>query len=241
LIYQNFIVILHQPSENASNEERKNMFAQKRDYKGVFITLEGVEGSGKSSVIPILEKLLKDKYNKEIVLTREPGGTEISESIRELLFKYHDTMENATELLLFLAARSALVKNILTELYQGKIVIADRYMDSTYVYQGLLKGLDLREVFDLNSFATKNLNPDMTFAMLIPYEESVKRLSGRPDNGKYDNASEEEFNKIYEGYKTLNKMFPNRLYLIDSTKSPDNVAQDIMDLISKHKLSKSLL
>lgn len=216
------------------------MFAGKNNYSGVFITLEGVDGSGKSFVLPLLAKRLKEDFNKEVLITREPGGTEISESVRELLFKYHDSMDTTTELLLFLASRSAHVSKILKALNEGKIVIADRYADSTYVYQGLLQNMDLREVFDLNSFATKNLNPDITFSLIVSYEESQKRLSGRKDNGKYDSASKEEFLKIANGYQTLQRMFPNRLFLINAAKTPEEILEEMMVIISKHKVQKML-
>ena len=218
------------------------MVSYKRDYRGVFISLEGVDGSGKSSLIPLLEKALLENYGdkKEIVSTREPGGTPVGEAIRKVLFDFHETMESETELLLFLAARAALRKTILTDLYRGKIVISDRYADSTFVYQGIFNDMDLREVFDLNSFATKNLHPDITFALLIPYEESVKRLTGRKNNGKYDLLPQDQFQKIYAGYQTVNRMFPNRIFLIDGRKDQKEIIADMMTVISKHKVGAFL-
>jgi dTMP kinase len=217
------------------------MSSYKRDYRGAFISLEGVDGSGKSSLIPLLEKRLRERYpNRELVLTREPGGTRVGEAIRKVLFDFHDDMEKSTELLLFLAARAALVREILTHLYKGKVVISDRYADSTFVYQGIFNDMDLREVFDLNSFATKNLHPDLTFALLIPYEESTRRLTGRPDNGKYDLLPEPEFRKIYEGYETIHRMFPNRVFLIDGTKPQEEIVNLMMEVITKHKIDALL-
>jgi dTMP kinase len=217
------------------------MSSYKRDYPGAFISLEGVDGSGKSSLIPLLEAQLKEKYpNRELVLTREPGGTKVGEAIRKVLFDFHDEMEKSTELLLFLAARASLVRQILAHLYRGRIVISDRYADSTFVYQGIFNDMDLREVFDLYSFATKNLHPDLTFVLLIPYEESTRRLTGRPNNGKYDLLPEAEFKKIYAGYETIGRMFPNRVFLLDGTKSPETIVGLMMEIIGKHKIDPML-
>ena len=203
-----------------------------KKQNGIFITLEGVEGSGKSSLVPLLVDALKHDFKKDIYLTREPGGTELSEDIRNLLFQYHDSMNQRTELLLFLAARSELSTIIQDEMDKGNIVLADRFMDSTFVYQGMLNNLGINLVQKMNNFATKDLEPTHTFVLLISYEESVSRLAGRSDNGKYDELDRDGFYQIYHGYEKLAEMFPNRIHIIDGAQTQSEILKEILNIIS---------
>lgn len=203
--------------------------------KGIFITIEGVDASGKSSLLPLIINYLKEETKKEVFSTREPGGTILGEAVRNLLFDFHEEMDIKTELLLFLATRAALQKTIVEELKSGKIVISDRYQDSTFVYQGSLGGLDLSELLLLNSFATSGLDPDLTLVILIPHEESERRLLGRSDNGKYDGLCKEKFNKIYNGYVELQRNFPERIVLINGNQPQEQVFNDIKKVL-KEKL-----
>lgn len=202
------------------------------ENNGLFITLEGVEGSGKSSLVKPLVTAFETRLGKEVYLTREPGGTPLSEDIRNLLFSYHDSMNERTELLLFLAARSELIPKIRQKMEMGEIVLADRFMDSTFVYQGILNNLGLDTVRAMNEFATKKISPTHTFVLLIPYEESVRRLSGRADNGKYDELGRDGFYTIYNGYTQLAELYPERIHILDGTKTQAELIEEIISIIS---------
>jgi len=197
---------------------------------GAFITFEGIDGCGKSTQIKLLyEKLNLLKY--EVVLTREPGGTPIAEKIREVILGTENTnMTSRCELLLYLAARAQHVEEkIQPALKEDKIVLSDRFEEATYVYQGFGRGIKQDTLLALNSFATDFLIPDLTFIIVISPEESEKRiiLSGKAKD-RMENNNSDFFNKIYNGYLERERVNPQRVYLIDGSKSIEEINLKIL-------------
>ena len=196
--------------------------------KGLFITFEGGDGSGKTTQINLLKDYLKSK-NIEAITVREPGGVSISEKIRCLILdtQYTD-MDKITEMLLYAAARAQLVSQvILPALNQGRAVICDRFVDSSYVYQGFARGLGIDVVQNVNNIATQKLVPDITFFMDIdPTTAMNRRLNcGNPDRLENEGVSFQE--KVYEGYIELSKMFPNRIKTINASLGIKEIFSDI--------------
>lgn len=197
--------------------------------KGLFITFEGGEGAGKSTIIEMLKKEYKD-----YVYTREPGGIKLSEDIRNIIL--NNDMDPKTELLLFTAARREhLVKKILPNLSEGKTVICDRFIDSTLVYQGYVKELGIINVLNINTFVTDNLIPDLTIYLDIDPKIGLERINKNRTNeiNRIDNEKIEFHNKVREGYKILLNMFPERIMQIDANRNVDLVYKDIKSLILK--------
>lgn len=196
--------------------------------KGLFITFEGGDGSGKTTQINLLKYYLKSK-NIEAITVREPGGVSISEKIRCLILDNQNTdMDKITEMLLYAAARAQLVSQvILPALNQGRAVICDRFVDSSYVYQGFARGLGIDVVQNVNNIATQKLVPDITFFMDIdPTTAMNRRLNcGNPDRLENEGVSFQE--KVYEGYIELSKMFPNRIKTINASLGIEEIFSDI--------------
>src|SRR5574344_860360 len=194
----------------------------------MFITFEGGEGSGKSTAIrKIVAQLEKEGY--EVVLTREPGGTSISEEIRNVILDKKNTdMDPRTEALLYAASRRQhIVQKILPALKAGKIVICDRYLDSSLAYQGGARGLGIDNVLAMNLFATEGLEPDLTLFFDIKPEIGLARIaanSGREVN-RLDVEKLSFHNQVRSAFQELAKRFPKRYFTIDASQSPDEVYQ----------------
>lgn len=199
----------------------------KRKAKGKLITFEGAEGSGKTTQINrLLARLEKAKF--ETLVTREPGGTEIGEEIRHLII--HNSKSNVlcaeAELLLFAASRAQLVRElIMPALTAGKVVICDRYLDSTTVYQGVARRLSPDPVHQINQFAVGNVMPDLTIVLDVPPEVSMarvrKRHSDLPDRMEKENI--EFYRNVREGYLLLAQSLPDRFFVADGTQSPGKI------------------
>ena len=200
----------------------------------LFITLEGPEGSGKSSVmVKVYERLLSEGY--EIVKTREPGGTPIGEQIRNVILNQDNTkMDIRTECLLFAASRRQhLVEKIWPSLKQGKLVFCDRYLDSSLAYQGYARKLGIDNVLNVNLFATENTYPDLTLFFDVAPEIGLERIN-KNHNREVNRLDVEklEFHKnVYQGYITLLNMYPERIIRIDASKPFNEVVEDTYDLI----------
>ena len=198
---------------------------------GKFISFEGSEGSGKSTQIALLAESLQ-KAKREVVSTREPGGTEIGEQIRNIIVHNSrgDEMCAETELLLFAAARAQVVREVIAPaLIRGAIVLGDRFLDSSTVYQGIGRNLAAGPVDQVNRFAVGNVMPDLTIVIDVPTEVSLARLKRRasdlPDRMERENV--DFYTKIREGYLVLAKGMPERFVVIDGTKSQDAIAKKI--------------
>ena len=176
-------------------------------YKGKLITFEGGEGSGKSTQIRLLKDYLEClKY--DVILSREPGGNDISEEVRRILKdpKYKGVMSSRAELLLFEAARCQIVdQNLKPWLEQGKIVIFDRFYDSTVAYQGYARGIDMNLIETLNSYATNGIKPDITFLLDVDVEIGFSRVRKRSpgSNDRMESEKKEFYEKVRTGYRSI--------------------------------------
>lgn len=198
---------------------------------GKLISFEGSEGSGKSTQIARLAAHLQ-KIGREVVATREPGGTEIGEQIRNIIVHNSrgDEMCPETELLLFTAARAQVVREVIAPaLQRGAVVLSDRYLDSSTVYQGIARNLAPGPVSEINQFAVGNVMPDLTIVIDVPTEVSLARIRQRasdlPDRMERENIS--FYTKVREGYLLLAKQWPARVVVLDGTLTPDELDQKI--------------
>ncbi|MBM3866586.1 MAG: dTMP kinase [Verrucomicrobia bacterium] len=198
---------------------------------GRLVSFEGSEGAGKSTQIARLAAQFQ-QAGREVLTTREPGGTEIGEQIRNLLVHNSkgDEMCAETELLLFAAARAQLVREVIAPaLLRGAIVISDRFLDSSTVYQGIGRNLAADPVSQINRFAVGNVMPDLTVVLDVPEEVSLARLkrraSGLPDRMERQNV--EFYRKVREGYLVLARGLPERFVLLDGTQPEDAIERRI--------------
>lgn len=200
----------------------------------LFITLEGPEGSGKSSALKIVKEAL-EKLGYEIVVTREPGGTLISEQIRNVILdKANTKMDPRTEALLYAASRRQhLVEKIWPSLKEGKIVFCDRYLDSSLSYQGYARNLGVDDVLKVNEYATEGTYPDLTFLFDINPELGLERISKNADRevNRLDVEKLSFHQKVREGYLQLSKRFSNRYVVIDASKSLEEVSNQVLKAI----------
>jgi dTMP kinase len=199
---------------------------------GLFITFEGPEGAGKSTII----SMLSDKLHNAL-FTREPGGIEIAEQIRRvILAKENTAMDPRTEALLYAAARRQhLIEKVKPSLENGKTVICDRFVDSSLAYQGYARGLGIDEVFNINQFAIENMMPDLTLYFDIKPEVGLKRISshnGREVN-RLDLENIEFHQKVREGYYKLLERFPERIIKVDASRSLEEVFLESFNLINE--------
>ena len=203
----------------------------KQKAAGRLVSFEGPEGSGKSTQISRLAAHFQ-KSHREVITTREPGGTEIGEQIRNIIVHNSkgDEMCAETELLLFTAARAQLVREVIAPaLLRGAIVLSDRFLDSSTVYQGIARNLAADPVSQINRFAVGNVMPDLTVVLDVPEEVSLARLKQRatdlPDRMERENV--DFYKKVREGYLLLAKGMPERFIVVDGTKPEDVIEKRI--------------
>ncbi len=202
---------------------------------GVFITFEGIEGAGKTTQTKLLYDFLK-KQGKDVVLTREPGGTETGKKIREILLsKTEEFFPPKGELFLYEADRNLHVNNlIIPYLKKNFYIICDRYTDSTLAYQGYARGLDIELIKKLNDIAVEGVYPDITFLIDIPVEVSLKRLGDKKDRIESEDVSFHE--RLREGFLKIAEENPERIVIIDGLKSIEDIFSDILLHLEKRKL-----
>lgn len=196
--------------------------------RGLFITFEGIDGSGKSTQFNMLKEYLEQK-GVDYIVVREPGGTTIGEKIREILLnKKNDKMVSRAELLLFEAARAQIVEEkIKPSLEAGTTVLCDRFFDSTIAYQGYARDLGLDRVMDLNMYATDGLEPDVTFLINVTPEEALRRRGVRGEADDRMEALGMGFQaKVANGYLGAAKRY-SRIKVIDGHRTPDEIFEDI--------------
>lgn len=202
--------------------------------KGKFITFEGVEGAGKTSVLHALTDKLTD-LGYEVVATREPGGIDIAEQIRTILHDRANTkMEERTEALLYAAARRQhLVEKVLPALDEGKIVLCDRFIDSSLAYQGYARGLGMEEVFQINQFAIQDVMPNLTLLFDIAPKKGLERIAANKNREKnrLDLETIAFHEKVYEGYQLLHEQYPNRIQKINANQDFQDVERSALDCI----------
>lgn len=200
--------------------------------RSLFITFEGGEGAGKTTLIERLYKALKGQ-KKSVIMTRAPGGTDLGHEIRNLLL-HHKEMSPRAELLLFMADRAEHTDEVIKPaLKKGKIVLCDRYNDSTVAYQGYGRGFGEKWARELCSFATDDVQPDLTFYLDLKPEEGLKRVSHRSK----DRIEKEKLafhRKIRKAYLGIAKKEPKRFHVLDASKNPNEVFQDAWRLISTY-------
>ena len=198
----------------------------------MFITLEGSDGSGKSTQVRELAKCLR-LAGYEVLVTREPGGTDISEQVRGVLFNPNNTdMHPRTEILLFQAARAQLVEQVIRPcLEQGGVVISDRYADSTLAYQGYGYQLDLERLQVLIEFATGGLKPDLTLFLDVEVEEGLRRRSRGGQQNRLDAYDLGFYQRVRQGYFQLVRADPARWVVIDANRSPEEVQAEVRRVV----------
>jgi dTMP kinase len=190
----------------------------------MFVTFEGVDGSGKSTQAALLAEQLRSE-GREVVATREPGGTELGERIRELVL-HRGAVAPWAEAALFAAARAQLVADVIRPaLGRGADVVCDRYIDSSLAYQGVARSLGVERVLDLNRLATEDLLPDRTFLLVLPLEEAARRRGGEAD--RLEGEGEEFIGEVDRAYREVANVFPERVVAADATKPPDELARFI--------------
>lgn len=200
---------------------------------GKFITFEGPEGSGKTSVIKAIESMLKeDGYN--ILTTREPGGIQIAESIRNIILDKDNTeMDARCEALLFAASRAQHYhQKIVPALAADKVILCDRFIDSSLAYQGHARGLGIDEVYQINAFGINDHLPDLTIFIDVDPEEGLKRVFNNPrKNDRLDNETLAFHKRVYEGYQILAKTYQDRFYIVDGSNPIETVIEDTLQII----------
>ena len=221
------------------------MVKKTNKYKGIFITFEGGEGSGKSTQIQKLKNnILGFISDIEIVISREPGGTEVAEQIRNILVNgAADKLSVRAETLLMIAARAEHIDRIiLPAIKRGAIVLCDRFKDSSIVYQGIANNISDREIDKIHAFALKTCEPDLTILLDIPAEIGIKRALDRNENNqRFERKGEFFHKKIRDGYLKIASSYPDRIKIIDGSQTIEKISDEIFQLVSpilKSGLSK---
>lgn len=204
--------------------------------KGVFITIEGGEGAGKSTLIEQLTNIMLQR-GKSITTTREPGGIPIAEQIRAVILDRENTeMDARTEALLYAAARRQhLVEKVVPALEKGEFVICDRFVDSSLAYQGYARGLGMDEVWAINQFAIKEVMPDLTIYMDVSPEVGLGRIAQASEReiNRLDLEKQSFHEKVREGYMKLLQQNPERIVLVNAENSADLVFADVLSAIDE--------
>lgn len=203
---------------------------------GIFITLEGPDGSGKTTALKAIFEELKTLTDKQIVSTREPGGSPIAEKIREIILDTaHTEMDARTEALLYAASRRQhLVEHVLPVLEAGDIVLCDRFVDSSIAYQGYARGIGETGIFKINDFATDGVQPDLTLYIDVPAEVGLRRIQkgmGTREFNRLDQEKQSFHDKVRAGYLNIARENPTRIVTIDGTQTPEEVVADCMQII----------
>jgi len=198
----------------------------------MFITLEGPDGSGKSSQVPDLVSAI-EAAGYEVIATREPGGTQIGDQVRRVLFDMKNKgMHPRSEILLFQASRAQIVEELIKPaLAEGKVVLSDRYADSTLAYQGYGHGVDLGELKQIVNYATGGLKPDLTILFDLEAKEGLARRDSGGDWNRLDDYDLEFHERVRAGYHTLMTEEPERWQQLDAGQAPEKVAQELQRLV----------
>ena len=204
---------------------------------GIFISFEGPDGAGKTTALKKLMPLLQEKTDQEIVLSREPGGSPISEKIRKIILDIHDEeMDPRTEALLYAAARRQhLIDVILPTLESGKVMLSDRFVDSSIAYQGGGRQIGTKEVAEINDFAIDGHLPDLTVYFDVSPEVGLARIR-KDHEGAMDRLEKEAIsfhNRVYDSYEEIVKSNPKRIKVVDAEQTPEKVVSDALDIIVK--------
>lgn len=203
---------------------------------GLFISVEGPDGSGKTTLVEELSHQLEELLNVPLVVTREPGGSNIAEKIREVIIDPNNhEMDARTEALLFAASRRQHVtEKIRPALKSGKVVLCDRFVDSSIAYQGAGRKIGVKEVTEINQFATENLSPDLTIYLDVDAQVGLNRIGSKDSNREKDRLELEEIsfhNRVRTAYLKLLDENPERMHLVDASQSMEAVLNDSLTII----------
>ena len=203
-------------------------------HRGKFITIEGIDGCGKTTVTALLVKrLISEGY--DVVHTREPGGIDIAEQIRSVILDPTNTaMDARTEALLYAASRRQhLVEKVLPALQQGKIVICERFLDSSLAYQGVARGIGMEAIWKINAFAIESHMPDITLLLDVDVQTAMSRMADRQGKDRLDQESMDFHHKVHDAFELIASMYPQRIKKIDATQSIDRVVKTMRDKLDE--------
>lgn len=205
--------------------------------KGIFVTFEGADGSGKTTQITMLKEYLQG-IGYEAVVTREPGGTVLSEAIRDLVLdKQYTEMSYRTEMLLYAASRAQHVEQLIRPaLEAGKAVICDRFVDSSAVYQGVARGLGTEMVYQVNHYATGGLAPDITFLLDIDAQTGIDRKKNQTELDRLELEKMDFHIRVMDAYRSLAAENPQRMTRIDGKRAPMEIHKEIIEAIQQKLL-----
>lgn len=201
---------------------------------GLFITMEGPDGAGKTTQIDLLRDYLSGK-GYDIIVCREPGGTPISEAVRQVILNKDFTeMGNMTELLLYAAARAQLMEEVIRPaLLEGKIVICDRFVESSAVYQGIGRNMGIDLVYQVNQFAIGDTVPDLTIMIDLNAEIGISRKKKQTELDRMEREALDFHERVVDGYRKLSQLFPERIYKIDGSRTIEEIHQKIVVQVNK--------
>ncbi|AWN33793.1 MULTISPECIES: dTMP kinase [Lactobacillus] len=206
--------------------------------KSYFISFEGPDGSGKSTVLKQVVEQISPRLKTQYLVTREPGGSKIAEKIRQLILDpVNEEMSAKTEALLYAAARSQhMFETVIPALKAGKVVFSDRFVDSSLAYQGAGRNLGIAAVKQINDFATSKIEPDLTIFLDIKPQIGLARIA-QERAGQEDRLEQEQLlfhQKVYEGYHEVNTAYPDRIKIVDANKALNLVVADCVKIIANH-------
>jgi dTMP kinase len=205
----------------------------------MFITFEGIDGSGKSTQIQLLKEML-EKRNHVVTLLREPGGNILSEQIRQLLLDSKEQVDPRCELLLFTAARAQLVGSVIRPaLEAGNIVICDRYIDSSVAYQGYGRGLSIESIESINDFATAGLIPDITFIFDLSVDDAAKRAGFRSNDNqtkpdRMERSGDAFFERTKQGYLEIAKKSDRNIFIINANDAMNDIREQVESIVESY-------
>ncbi|MBC6357072.1 dTMP kinase [Lactobacillus helsingborgensis] len=206
--------------------------------KSYFISFEGPDGSGKSTVLKQVVEQISPRLKTQYLVTREPGGSKIAEKIRQLILDpVNEEMSAKTEALLYAAARSQhMFETVIPALKAGKVVFSDRFVDSSLAYQGAGRNLGIAAVKQINDFATSKIEPDLTIFLDIKPQIGLARIA-QERAGQEDRLEQEQLlfhQKVYKGYHEVNAAYPDRIKIVDANKALNLVVADCVKIIANH-------
>jgi dTMP kinase len=205
----------------------------------MFITFEGIDGSGKSTQIQLLKEML-EKRNHIVTILREPGGNILSEQIRQLLLDSKEQVDPRCELLLFTAARAQLVGSVIRPaLEAGNIVICDRYIDSSVAYQGYGRGLSIESIESINDFATAGLIPDITFIFDLSVDDAAKRAGFRSNDNqtkpdRMERSGDAFFERTKQGYLEIAKKSDRNIFIINANDAMNDIREQVESIVESY-------
>ena len=201
-------------------------------YNGLLMTGEGLDGCGKTTALEAAVEILNRKYDNRIVMFRDPGTSKVAEAIRDVVLHPKFKMTKYTEYYLYIAARAELVEEIKPHLHEGKVVVLDRFFDSTYAFQGFRNGVPLEIIEEDNRRISQGITPDLTLLYKITPKIAMQRNKSDKKMNRIDRESEQQHWKVYNGYEWLERKFKDRIVVIDASQSIEKVRENtvmIMD------------